>query len=112
VLFLLSKLLRNFLPATLLSALSSPPRKRRFGWYPTNLRMAFLTLQVMAEPTIGHTIEQHLVQHDEEDDSCGPDDPVAHLLRQARQIRRGNPPERLTARLPQPPQPKPVPYSK
>ena len=104
MLFLLSKLLRNFLPATLLSALSSPPRKRRFGWYPTNVRMAFLSMQVLAEPKIGHTIEQHFIHQDEQDDddSCDPKDPIAHLHRQARQIRNGNPPNPLTAILPPP----------
>jgi hypothetical protein len=71
--------------------------------------MALLTLQIIAEPKIGHIIEQHLVQHDEEDDSGAPDDPIAHLHRQARQIQRGNPPDRLTARLPKT---QPAPYSK
>jgi len=100
MLYLLSRLFPSLLTPTLVTAFKSCPRKRRFGWYPTNLRMAFLTLQVMAEPTIGHTIEQHLVQHDEDDDPADPKDPIAHLHRQAKQIRNGNPPDRLTALLP------------
>ena len=34
------------------------------------------------------------------DESADPKDPIAHLHRQAKQIRNGNPPDRLTALLP------------
>jgi len=98
----LAKRLRSLLPAPLAASLAKRPRKHRFGWYPTNLSMAFLTLQIIAEPKIGHIIEQHLVQHDEDDDSGDPNAPLAHLHRQAKLIRQGIPIDRLTARLPKP----------
>jgi hypothetical protein len=86
----------------LIRSIASRPRKRRFGWYPTNLSIAFLSMQIIAEPKIGHTIEQYFVMQDEEEDdnSGDPNDPIAHLHRQAKLIRNGIPIDRLTARLP------------
>jgi hypothetical protein len=100
--FSLIHLLRHLRSARSTSTVPSIPRKRRFGWYPTNLRMAFLNLQFIAEPKIGHTIEKHFVEQDEQDDegSGDPKDPTSHILRQAKKLQRGIPLERLTARLP------------
>jgi hypothetical protein len=104
----LSRLLRCLLRART-ADVPSLPRKRRFGWYPTNVRMAFLTLQFIAEPKIGHTIEKHFVEHDEaEDEGSGdPEGDLAHLHRQVRKIRRGLPVDRITIRLPRRPQSRP-----
>jgi hypothetical protein len=97
----LRHLLQHLLRAPHTATPSAPPRKRRFGWYPTNIRMAFLTMQCIAEPKIGHTIEKHFVEQDEEDDDggTGPEDPTAHLHRQARKLQRGIPVDRLTTHL-------------
>jgi hypothetical protein len=99
---LFSTLLSQILPADLASAILNRPRKRRFGWYPTNLRMAILSMQVIAEPKIGHTIEKHFVEHDEEEDEDSGDniDPRAHFHRQTKKIQRGIFVDRLTTRLP------------
>jgi hypothetical protein len=53
-------------------------------------------LQTIAEPQIQYVIEEKLDEESEDDDSCGADDPVRHLHRQAQKIRRGLPIDRLT----------------
>jgi hypothetical protein len=55
------------------------------------------------DPKIGSIIEVSLSEPAEDEDSSGPDDPLAHLHRQAKQIRRGTPPERITTYLTQHP---------
>jgi len=57
-------------------------------------------LQVIAEPQIRYVVEEKEDEEAEDDDSGGPDDPVRHLHRQARKIRRGELIERLTTYLP------------
>jgi hypothetical protein len=101
VLATLRHALRHLLPAPYALSPHKAPAKRRFGWYPTNIRMALLSMQVIAEPKIGHTIEKHFVLHDEEEEegSGDPNDPHAHLHGQARKLQRGIPLDRLTTYL-------------
>jgi hypothetical protein len=76
--------------------------KRHLGFYPNAAALgnALQILQSFAEPRTEYILEQKLDERAEDEDSGGPDDPVAHLHRQAKQIREGNPPKRITARLP------------
>lgn len=76
--------------------------KPHLGYYPNAavLGNALQILQSLAEPQTEYTLAEKLDERAEDDDSGGPDDPTAHLLRQAKQIREGNPPKRITARLP------------
>jgi len=82
--------------------LSKPKRKRRWRFFPNRAAAgnALLALQVLVHPQIAHVLEEKLDDPADEDDSGGDEDPVAHLHRQAARIRRGDPPDRLTARLP------------
>ena len=75
--------------------------KRHLGFYPNaaTLGNALHILHILTAPHTEYVLEQKLAEPAEDEDCAGPDDPTAHLLRQARQIRQGNPPERLTARL-------------
>lgn len=108
--FHIGTLPRLLLPATLISialyrrlSRCTKPRtkRRRFKRYGSTLvALGFLGLQIVFDPKIGHEIEECLTEPAEEEDSGSPDDPVAHLHRQAKQIRRGDPPEHITAYLP------------
>ncbi len=66
-------------------------RGRRIGFFPTgaSLGNALQVLQVFAQPHVRHQVMQQLEEKTEEDDEGGPEDPVAHLLGQARKIQRG-----------------------
>ena len=76
-------------------------KRRGFKRYGSTLvALGFLGLQIVFDPKIGHEIEERLTEPAEEEDSGSPDDPVAHLHRQAKQIHRGIPPERITTYLP------------
>lgn len=76
--------------------------KRYLGYYPNaaTLGNALHILQALTQPHVEHTLEQKLAEPTDDEDDAGPDDPTAHLHRQAQQIREGNPPERITAILP------------
>jgi hypothetical protein len=76
--------------------------KRHLGFYPNTAALgnALQLLQSLTEPHIEHILEQKLAEPAEDEGSGGPDDPIAHLHRQARKIREGIPPDRVTARLP------------
>lgn len=76
--------------------------KRRLGYYPNaaTLGNALQVLQILTAPHTEYVLEQKLAEPAEDEDSGGPDDPTAHLHRQARRIREGRPPEPMTALLP------------
>ena len=73
--------------------------KRKWGFYPgaASLGNALHQLSVFADPQAEHTITEILSEESEDDDEGAPKDPVAHLMRQARKIRRGETIDRLTA---------------
>ena len=79
-------------------------RKRKgrnnWGFYPSSASMgnALQQLSVMAQPQVEYDLEEKAKDEAEEDDDGGPDDPTAHLHRQAAKIRRGEKPDPLTAR--------------
>jgi hypothetical protein len=58
---------------------------------------ALHSLQSIAEPQVRHVVAEELKEEAEDEDVGGPEDPTAHLLRQARRIRRGEDVGRLTA---------------
>jgi hypothetical protein len=62
---------------------------------------ALQNMQAFVQPRAEHMIVEMLKEPADEDDEAAPKDPRAHLLRQARRIQRGEPVERLTARLPE-----------
>jgi hypothetical protein len=80
-------------------------RKRHLGFYPNTAALgnAFQILQALTQPHVEHILEQKLAEPADDEDSGGPDDPTAHLHRQAQQIREGIPPDRITAHLPHAP---------
>jgi hypothetical protein len=55
-------------------------------------------LSIMAQPQIGYVLEEKLNEDADDDSEGGPEDPVAHLHRQAARIRRGEKLDRLTAK--------------
>ena len=67
--------------------------KAHLGFYPTaaSFGNALQALQVFAEPNVQKIVEEKLDEHAEDDEEPGPDDPTAHLNRQLRKIRRGEP---------------------
>jgi hypothetical protein len=73
----------------------------KLGFYPSGAAIgnALQVLQAIAEPQVQHVIEERLEEPAEDDDEAGPKDPTAHLMRQARRIRKGED-ARLTALLP------------
>jgi hypothetical protein len=75
--------------------------KSKLGFYPSGASIgnALQVLQAIAEPQVQHVMEERLEEPAEDDDEAGPKDPTAHLLRQARRIRKGED-VRLTALLP------------
>ena len=76
--------------------------KSRLGFYPTGASIgnALHALQAIAQPRAQHVIEEMLEEPAEDDDEAGPKDPAAHLMRQARRIRKGEEVDRLTTLLP------------
>jgi hypothetical protein len=74
--------------------------KSNWGFYPSSssLGNALQELSVMAQPQVEHVLEEKLNEDIEDDSEGGPEDPVAHLHRQAAKIRRGEKLDRLTAR--------------
>ena len=52
----------------------------------------------MAQPQVEHVLEEKWNEVAEDDNDGGPENPVAHLHRQAAKIRRGQKLDRLTAR--------------
>jgi hypothetical protein len=78
-------------------------RKRQgksWGFYPSSASLgnALQELSVMAQPQVEHVLEEKLNEDAEDDSEGGPENPVAHLHRQAAKIRRGEKLDRLTAR--------------
>ena len=61
---------------------------------------ALQALQAITQPHVKHVIEARLDETTEEDDDGEPKDPTAHLLRQAKRIRKGEDIGQLTALLP------------
>jgi hypothetical protein len=61
---------------------------------------ALQALQVITQPHAKHVIEARLDEAADEEDEETPRDPKAHLLRQAKRIRKGEEIDRLTALLP------------
>jgi hypothetical protein len=76
--------------------------KRHLGYYPNAAALgnALQILQALTQPHVEHILEQKLAEPTDDEDSGGPDLPTSHLHRQAQQIRRGTPPDRMTAHLP------------
>jgi hypothetical protein len=70
-----------------------------WGFYPgaAALGNALHQLSVFAEPQAQHAVTEILEEESEGDEEGAPKDPVAHLHRQARKIRRGEKVKRLTA---------------
>ncbi len=74
----------------------------RFGFYPSGAALgnALQRLQVIAQPEVRYVIREKEGESVDGEDSGDPDypiDPIAHLHRQARRIRRGEEVERITA---------------
>ena len=74
----------------------------RVGFYPSGAALgnALQRLQVMAQPEVRYVIREKESEDVDEEDSGDPDpprDPIAHLHRQARRIRRGEEVDRITA---------------
>ena len=67
--------------------------RAHIGFYPTaaSVGNALQALQIFAEPNVQKILEEKLDEAAEDDDEAGPDDPTAHLNRQLRKIRRGEP---------------------
>jgi len=61
---------------------------------------ALQAIQAFAQPQAKHVIEQSLDETAQEEDDEPSQDPKAHFLRQAKQIRKGEEIDRLTAILP------------
>ena len=74
--------------------------KSNWGFYPSSASMgnALQELSVIAAPQVEHVLEEKLNEDAEDDSEGGPENPVAHLHRQAAKIRRGEKLDRLTAR--------------
>ena len=74
--------------------------KSNWGFYPSSASLgnALQELSVMAQPLVEHVLEEKLNEDAEDDSEGGPENPVAHLHRQAAKIRRGEKFDRLTAR--------------
>ena len=75
--------------------------KSNWGFYPSTAAVgnALQNLQTMAQPQVQYVLEEKLDETAEDDDEAGPDDPTAHLRKQAERIRRGDRIDRLTVRL-------------
>ncbi len=73
--------------------------KSNWGFYPSSssLGNALQQLSVFAQPQVEYVLEEKLNEDAEDDSEGGPEDPIAHLHRQAVKIRRGEKIDRLTA---------------
>ena len=73
--------------------------KSNWGFYPSSssLGNALQQLSVLAQPQVEYVLEEELNENAEDDSEGGPEDPIAHLHRQAVKIRRGKKIDRLTA---------------
>ncbi len=73
--------------------------KSKWGFYPSSasLGSALQELSVMAQPQVEHVLEERVSVHAEDDGEGGPEDPVAHLHKQAVKRRRGEKLDRFTA---------------
>jgi hypothetical protein len=71
--------------------------RKRIRFYPTTMMigLALQNLQVFAHPEVDHTIEEKYADAAEEEDAGDPNDPQKVLARQLRQIRNGDPVDRL-----------------
>ena len=74
--------------------------KSNWGFYPSSASMgnALQELSVITQPQVEHVLEEKLNEDAEDDSDAGPEDPVAHLHRQAARIRKGGKLDLLTAR--------------
>ena len=63
------------------------------------MAMALQQLQILYRPSTQHVVKAEQQDEADEDDSVEPDTPTAHLRRQLRRIRRGEPVDRLTVRI-------------
>jgi hypothetical protein len=72
----------------------------RVGFFPTvaALGNALHALQEFTQPQVRYVIREQMDEAAEDDEDGGPEDPVAHLLLQARKIRRGRLTRPITAR--------------
>ena len=89
-----------------LSHRTKPQTKRRFFKRngATLVVMGLLGFQLgYFDPKIGSIIEVSLSEPAEDEDADGPENPLEHLHHQAKQIRRGAPPKRITTYLTQRP---------
>ena len=75
--------------------------KSNWGFYPSSASLgnALQELSVMAQPQVERVLEEKSNEDAEDDSEGGPENPVAHLHKQAAKIRRGEKLDRLTARL-------------
>jgi hypothetical protein len=75
--------------------------KSNWGFYPSAASMgnALQNLSVIVQPQAEYVLAEKVKEDVDKDDEGGPDDPTAHLLRQAAKIRRGERLDRLTAKL-------------
>jgi hypothetical protein len=62
--------------------------KSNWGFYPSSASLgnALQELSVMAQPQVEHVLEEKLNEDAEDDSEGGPENPVAHLHRQAAKI--------------------------
>ena len=76
--------------------------KRNLGFYPTvsSAGNALHALQIFVQPEVRYVLQEKLSEDEEQDDEGGSDDPSAHLERQLRRIRRGEPVGDLEIPLP------------
>jgi len=75
--------------------------KKNLGFCPSSsaLGMALLFIQVFYRPSIENVIEVKQNEDADEDDDSDPESPTKQLNRQYKQIRRGEPVDRLVLRL-------------
>ena len=71
----------------------------KWGYFPIAAAIAFQQLNAMVYPHEEHVMQAMYDESTEEDDEGAPKDPVAHLLRQAEKIRRGQQIDRLKVML-------------
>jgi hypothetical protein len=65
----------------------------------SSLGNAFHSLQIFTRPTVAYVLEEKYDEDMEDDGEGGPDDPIRHLDRQLKRIRRGERVDSLTIRL-------------
>ena len=75
--------------------------KKISGFTPSTfvLGISLQHLEMFTHPSVEHWIQEKLEDQAEEDGEGDPDDPDAHLNRQLRQIRLGEPVDRLVTRI-------------